>query len=93
MAWYKSSQKEEHTTLRRYIKPRVNPKAFDPAVLTLMGIEGVQLGEVRAKALIKQFGSVWEVVNAPLSELVSVEGIGPGLASKLLEVIGRPWNE
>lgn len=93
VAWYRSSQKEEHTTLRRYIKPRINPKAFDPAVLTLMGIAGVELGEVRAKALIDYFGSVWAVVNAPMSVLVDVDGIGPGLARKLIDALGREFDE
>lgn len=93
VAWYKSSQKEEHTTLRRYIKPRIDPKGFDHRVLTLMGIEGVQLGEVRAKALVEHFGSVWAIVSAPVSELVKVDGIGPGLAKKLVEAVGRPWDE
>ena len=93
VAWYKSSQKEEHTTLRRYIKPRINPKAFDPAVLTLMGIAGVELGEIRAKALIDYFGSVWAVVNAPMSVLVDVDGIGPGLARKLIDALGREFDE
>lgn len=93
VAWYKSSQKEEHTTLSRYIKPRINPKAFNPAVLTLMGIEGVELGEVRAKALVKRFRSVWSIMNAPLSELVRVDGIGVGIARKLIDAIGRDWDE
>ena len=93
VAWYKSSQKLEHTTLQRYIKPRVNPKAFDPAVLTLMGIAGVELGEVRAKALIDYFGSVWDVLNAPISMLMDVEGIVLGLAMKLVNAIGRDYVE
>ena len=93
VAWYHSSQKESHTTLQRYIKPHVNIKAYDPAVLTLMGIEGVELGEVRAKALLSYFGSIWDVFNAPLSSLVDVEGIGPGIARKLISAIRRPFDE
>ncbi len=93
VAWYKSSQKEEHTTLNRYIKTRINPKSFDPRVLTLMGIESANLGEVRSKALVDRFGSVWNILNAPVSELVMVSGIGPGIARKLVEAIGRPHVE
>ena len=93
VAWYSSSQKEEHTTLNRYIKPRINPKAFDPRVLTLMGIENANLGEVRAKALIKRFGSVWSVLAAPVSELIQVEGIGMSTARKLVESVGRPYDD
>lgn len=90
VSWYKSSQKEEHTTLRRYIKPRINPKPFDQAVLTLMGIGGIRLGEVRAKALIDHFGSVWNVVSAPISKLTQVPGIGNKIAQELITAIGRP---
>jgi ERCC4-type nuclease len=91
VAWYKSSQKQEHTTLQRYIKVRANPKAYDARVLTLMGIEKAGLGEVKAKALIAKFGSVYAVLNAPLEELVEVDGIGKGIAMKLIEAVGRPF--
>lgn len=93
VAWHNSALKETHDTLQRYIKPRINPKAFDPAVLTLMGIEKANLGEIRAKALLSYFGSVWDVLNAPLSSLVDVEGIGPSVARSLIDAIGRPFDE
>ena len=93
VAWHNAALKEQHTTFNRYIKPRINPKAYDPAVLTLMGIAGVELGEVRAKALLAYFGDVWSVLNAPLSSLVEVEGIGPKLARQLIKAIDRPHDE
>ncbi len=93
VAWYKSCQKAEHTTLQRYIKQRVAIRPFDARVLTLMGIEGVQLGEVRARALIEYFGSLWMVLNAPLSQLVQVDGIGVGVARKLITALERDYEE
>ncbi len=92
-SWYRSSQKEEHLTLKRYIRPRMQTKAFDPRVLTLMGMSGIEIGEVRAKALVEAFGSVWAVVNAGYSDLIQVEGIGPSIAKRLIEVVGRPYYD
>ena len=88
-ALYRNSLKPEHTTLTRYIKSKIYLEDHNPHVLSLMGIEGANLGEKRAKALIDKFGTLWEVLSREESELCQVEGIGPGLARGLLKSIGR----
>ena len=86
---YKNSQKEEHTTLRRYIKPRIHIKGLDKQVLTLMGIEGANIGEQRALDLIARFGTAWEVMIAERHELTEIAGIGDGLVDRLWKSVGR----
>jgi len=88
-AIYSNSQKEEHTTLRRYIKEKITPLVPDPYVATLMGLQGVDLGEVRAKALIKHFETPFFVFMASEEELCEVPGIGYGIARKIHEALGR----
>ena len=89
VSMYNNSQKKEHTTLQRYIKPKITPKPWNHHVETLMGIRGVNLGEKRAKALIEEFGTVWMVLLQEPKDLAKVEGIGPITAKRLLEAIGR----
>lgn len=97
VALYNNSQKEEHTTLRRYIKEHITVQPFNQYVITLMGIRGVNLGEARAKALIERYGTVWYVFNQSAEDiaetLVGEEGkakrLGLATANKLLKSIGR----
>jgi ERCC4-type nuclease len=81
--FYRQSQKEEHSVLTRYIKPRITPAPWSKPVLRLMGIEGI--GEETAKLLIEHFGSLGRVCNADPEELSALPGIGPKKASQILE--------
>lgn len=86
---YNQDQKEEHQhkTFNRYFKQvTFHP---NPQVLALMGM-APNVGEVKAEALIAKFSTVWNVLNAKPSELMTVPGIGPETANKLLQRIGRP---
>ncbi|KKM03935.1 hypothetical protein LCGC14_1769370 [marine sediment metagenome] len=91
VAIYKNCQKppDSHDTLNRYIKPRIVVDTQDPHIFTLMGIAGADLGEVRASALIKRFGTAFSVFMATVDELRDVEGMGKKTAEKLLTAIGR----
>ena len=93
---YHSSQKLEHSTLRRYIKPKMIHRDWNPQVLTLMGVyteAGKKcrtfLGEKKAKALIDRYGTVWEILNQDAQELAKTENIGIVDATKLLKAIGK----
>ena len=86
VAFYKGDQKAEHTTLQRYYKPLTF--APNPQVSQLIGLMP-GIGEVRAKALITQFTTVWNVLNASPSELAKVDGMGPKLSKQLLQKVGR----
>ncbi len=85
---YKQDQKppEEHKTFNRYFKKvTFHP---NPQVLALMGmIPG--LGEVKAEALIGKFTTVWNVLSASPADLMTVDGIGKGMANTMLQRIGR----
>ena len=88
VAFYKSDQKESHTTMHRYFKPltfRLNPQ-----VAQLMGmLPG--MGEVRAKALVEKFSTVYNFVTAKPEEIASVPGIGKALTTTWLRQLGR-WD-
>ena len=89
VAIYQNAQKEEHTTLQRYIKPRIQLKELNPQVKTLMGIEGAGLGADRAQKLIDRFGTPFDVFMEEAEELAKVDGIGLGIARKLFKAIGK----
>ena len=97
LALYNNSQRLEHTTLRRYIKPHITVQPFNEHVITLMSIRGGGLGEARAKALIERYGTVWYTLNQPAEELaetlVGEEGktkrLGMATIKKLFHAIGR----
>jgi hypothetical protein len=86
---YKNSCDPESTVLNRYIKRRVRLEERNRHVETLMGVSGVNIGEVKAKALVDMFGTAWNVFSRDPDELTMVNGIGPTLADKFLWAIGR----
>ncbi len=95
VALYNNSQKEEHTTLRRYIKSHITVQPFNEHILTLMGIRGVNLGEARAKALIERYGTVWYTLSQAPEDIAetlvgeSKKRLGMATANKLMKAIGR----
>jgi len=88
-AMYTNSQKEEHTTLKRYIKNQVKPLVPNPFVETLMNIKNAGIGETKALALIEHFETPFNFVMASEDELCEVAGIGPGIARKIHLALGR----
>lgn len=88
-AFYKADQKEEHTTFRRYFKEMDwHP---NPQVQRLMNMGGnLGIGAIRAEALIRRFGTVYNVSTATPEMLASVEGVGHAVAVKFLRGVGRP---
>lgn len=88
-ALYKNSLRGNHSTLQRYIKPKIYLEEENPYVRSLMGLSGVNLGEKRAKALIDRFGTFWNVIVQDVDSLCEVEGIGRTIATSLLKAVGR----
>jgi len=86
---YNNSKKDEHRTFQRYLKKKPNIMKPNPYIETLMGLSGVQVGEVRAKALIKEFGTPFGVFCQDGIDLMQVDGIGKKLAEDILRSIGR----
>lgn len=88
-AFYKADQKEEHHTFHRYLKDvTFHP---NPQVQRLLGLTSKTsgVGPALCQALIKEFGTVWRVLNAKPGQLQVVEGVGPKLAVKILRDVGR----
>lgn len=91
VAIHDNIQKAEHTTLQRYIKPRLaikkKPKLliepYDLQVMTLMGVQGARIGEKTAKALVARFDDTHGVATATVEELATV----PGIAKKYAQTI------
>lgn len=84
----KQDEKEEHEhkTFNRYFKKiTFHP---NPQVMQLMGLMP-GIGEVKCEALIAEFTTVWNVLNASPAELMRVHGIGTTLATTLLQRVGR----
>jgi len=93
VALYNSSQKEEHTTLRRYIKDKITTTERNPHVLTLMGVKNGGVGEEIAKALIERFGTahytLTQDVDILAETVVGEKRFGPLRAKRLLKAFGR----
>ena len=92
VSFVKESNKPEFTTFKRYIKQKPSIPQLNPQVERLMSLSH-GLGVTRAQALIAQFGTVWNTINADESELIKVDGVGVKTARDLLEGIGRKmWD-
>jgi len=93
VALYNNSQKEEHTTFKRYIKQKVYPKPHNPHVETLMGVTGGGVGEEIALTLIEKYGTAYYVLSQELEGLaetmVGKKQFGINRARKLLTAVGR----
>jgi len=98
IALYNSSQKLEHTTLRRYIKDRIVTTERNPHILTLMGIKNGGVGEEIAKALIDRFGTAYYTLSQDVDSLAETmvgndpdkqKRFGSIRARKLLNAFGR----
>lgn len=89
VAMYKGSQKENHDTFQRHLRSMDwHP---NPQVLALMNMSRTAgIGSKRAQALIRRFGTVWNVLNQLPSTLATADNMGETVARKLLRGIGRP---
>jgi ERCC4-type nuclease len=86
VAFYQSDQKEEHSTFARYLKTLDwHP---NPQVSKLIAI-GDGIGPAKAEAIVRHFGTVWNVMSAKPEELQKVAGLGRTLSLRLLRGIGR----
>ena len=79
---YKKLGEEEHTGLVLSKKPK---SLEEQKVHVLASIPGV--GEKLAKELLSKFGSVAEIANAPVKEIMKIEKIGEKKAKKIKEVL------
>lgn len=94
-AIYKNCQKpkEEHTTLQRYIRPKIVIRERDPFIETLMSISVIYkigIGEEKARRISQYYSSILDLAMlSSADELCQIEGIGKTIANKLMAAIGR----
>ncbi|MBW6472701.1 MAG: NAD-dependent DNA ligase LigA, partial [Anaerolineaceae bacterium] len=60
-------------------------------LITALGINGV--GEVMASELAKKYTNLDELSNASMDELLMIEGIGPNIASQIIEWFDQDRNK
>jgi ERCC4-type nuclease len=61
----------------------------DRAIYILSSFPGI--GEKRAKALLDKFGTIKNVINANIEDLIQVEGFGKKRASDLFWMVNEKW--
>lgn len=93
-AFYNNEQKPpgEHTTLQRYIRPRIVIKEHNPFVKALMSLSIVYqlgIGEDKATSIATVYNSILDIAMASVEELCDIGGIGRKTAEKLLRAVGR----
>lgn len=88
VAFYKADQKDENRMFHRHLKQiTFHP---NPQVMGLMGImPDTRMGPISAENLIAKYGTVWNVINASVNELATMDGIGTKTARSLLQKVGR----
>jgi hypothetical protein len=92
---FNNSQKSEHTTLRRYIRPKLQINNRDPYAMTLMGLVNPDtgrtfIGEKTARKLLDSVGGKpYYVFNEDPQELLNADGIGVEILRKVWASIGR----
>lgn len=89
---YRNCQKVEHSTLQRYIIPRIQLKEHDSFIEALMSLSlayKLNIGEEKATRIAERYSSLFDVVFAEVDELCEISGIGKKLAENLLRSLGR----
>lgn len=91
---YNNEQKppEEHSTLQRIIKPRIairEPDNFTKALVLFCHSYKVGVGEKKVEAITARYKSFLDLTMSEVSELCECQGIGKGIAEKLMRALGR----
>ena len=85
---YTYSQREEHTTLKRYLTPHVPPFSPNPHIDNLARLKNTGIGLVKAQKLIAETHTFYGAVTA-IPEFQD-QVLGAATGKKFREVIGRP---
>lgn len=91
VAFYENLQKTEHTTLQRYIKPKIHIRTHNPHVQALINLSQaykLDIGVAKAEAIIDYFDNLSNVLMSDVKTLCEVEGVGKTIAQKLVDAIG-----
>jgi Fanconi anemia group M protein len=86
--------RREQSELDKVVKYNAKRKAFTDDQFQEAIISAFpQLGVKLAQALLEHFGSVKKVVNATLTELKLVEGIGEGKAKRIFDLVNKKYKK
>jgi hypothetical protein len=89
VALVKGAQKENHTTFRRHFREMDwHPNEQVMCLINMFKRSGI--GPSRAEALIKRFGTTWNVIHQMPQTLATVDNMGVGVAKRLLRKLGKP---
>ena len=94
--WLENSKKAAEIMIALCKMRHINRKIISPTLLKrittddlrtdmLCSIKGVS--ESKAKLLIKEFGSIMEIGDSTVEELSRIEGIGPTIAERIINVL------
>jgi hypothetical protein len=91
---YKNEQKppEEHTTLQRIVRPRLQLKEQEPFVRALVYLSAamkIDVGEKTATLIAEKFANIGDLYLASVEDLTEIKGIGRITAEKILRALGR----
>ncbi len=91
---FKSANSEEaHTTLQRYIRPKIQIREHDPFIMALMALSAVyklDIGEAKATAIRDAgYNNLFDIAMSSTEELQGIPGIGKTIADRLLTAIGK----
>lgn len=91
---YKNEQKspEEHTTLQRIVRPRLQLKEQEPFVRALVYLSAamkIDIGEKTALLIAEKFANIGDLYLASVEDLTEIKGIGRITAEKILRALGR----
>lgn len=85
---HQNDQKEDHSTFHRYM--RLMDWHPNPQIEGMIALgRGVGIGAAKAEALIKRFGTIYNVITAKPEQLQGVAGLGRTNSIRLLRKVGR----
>lgn len=84
--WQKDSHKSLHT-----FNTAVDAAAVDrPGLLRRVAAQLPLIGWERSVAVARKFGTVVNMANADRADWMSIDGIGAGIADKVVKAINQP---
>lgn len=85
----RTKPEESHQMFKRIRSIKIPVKlSANPAVPMLMSL-CPRLPEKTAILLINKYGSIWNILNTPIPDLMETDGVGRGLVTKLFTGVGK----
>lgn len=88
-ALYTWWQREDHRSLKVFNTSADAAAIERPGLVRRMAAELPLIGWERSADVARKFGTVRRMVNAPIAEWLTVDGIGKGIAAKVQDALDR----